>query len=283
MGTIHRLKPRAAQHTVRLIIPDSHGNHIDERARDAVVRDCKELRPEEIIFLGDHVDCGGVFSAHQRSYTAEMTESYTDDCAAANTFLDMLQAASPNARGHYLEGNHEAHVERYLARNFESKKDADDLLADIGPQKKLRLKDRGIRYYRTTDCYNNLTVPGTIKLGKCFFTHGVSHSKNCAAVHLARFGANVVFGHVHRAQSVVERTVTSEGFGAWCPGTLAKLQPLYRHTAPTSWSHGYAIQLVNQSTGTFLHINIPIAGGQSLLMDLAGTIATRSNRQRRAA
>lgn len=266
---------KAAKHTVRMIIPDSHGNHIDLRARDAAVRDAKALRPDEIVFLGDHVDCGGVFSAHQRSYTAEMTESYTDDCAAANEFLDLLQAAAPNARGHYLEGNHEAHVERYLARNMASKKDADDLLADIGPQRKLRLKERGIRYYRTVECYQHLTVPGTIKLGKCYFTHGISHSKNAASVHLARFGANVVFGHVHRAQSVVERTVTSEGFGAWCPGTLAALQPLYRHTAPTSWSHGYAVQLVNQSTGTFLHINVPIVADKSLLMDLAGTIATR--------
>jgi hypothetical protein len=123
-----------------------------------------------------------------------------------------------------------------------------------------------------------LSVPGTIRLGKCFFTHGISHSQHAAAQHLRRFGANVVFGHVHRSQAIVERTVTSDGFGAWCPGTLAKLQPLYRHTAPTSWSHGYAVQFVNRRTGTFLHFNVPIFKGRSILLETVDAIHYRKGR-----
>jgi hypothetical protein len=103
----------------------------------------------------------------------------------------------------------------------------------------------------------------------------MSHSKHAAATHLQRVGANVVFGHVHRMQSICERTVSSDGFGAWCPGTLAKLQPLYRHTAPTSWQHGYAVQFVNQSTGQFIHWNVPIMRGVSLLLDVIDAVADR--------
>jgi hypothetical protein len=58
--------------------------------------------------------------------------------------------------------------------------------------------------------------------------------------------------------------VTSAGFEAWCPGTLAKLQPLYMHTSPTSWSHGYGLQFVS-SSGVFMHLNVPIHKGKSLL------------------
>lgn len=249
---------------VRIVIPDSHGEHIDVAARDAVIADAKALDPAEIVFLGDHLDCGGTFSSHQRSYTNEMTESYADDVAAANRFLDLLAKAAPRATGYYIEGNHEQHVERWAARNFASHKDATMAVEHLGPKNVLRLKDRGIRYFDRATMHMGLSIPGTIRLGRCFFTHGVSHAKNAAAVHLARFGANVVFGHVHRVQGINERTVTSSGFGAWCPGTLAKLQPLYQHTAPTSWSHGYGLQFVNPS-GVFLHLNVPIHKGRSLL------------------
>ncbi len=257
---------------IRAIIPDSHGLHIDVPARDAFLKDLKALDPDEIVALGDHLDCGGTFSAHQRSYTNEMTESYADDCKATNTFLDMCQHRAPRAEWHYIEGNHEAHVERWASRQFLNKKDAVSMLDVYGPEAVLHLKDRAIRYYRRSEMYGGLSIPGCIRLGKCYFVHGVSHSKHAAATHLARFGANVVFGHVHRRQSVGERTVASAGFEAWCCGTLAKLQPLYKHTAPTSWSHGYGVQFVAPS-GTFLHINVPIHKGKSLLQDVAKAFA----------
>ncbi len=249
---------------VRVILPDSHGEHIDVAARDACCDDIAKLNPHEIVMLGDHLDAGGTFSTHQRSYTNEMTESYADDCRAANRFLDMIQRRAPRAAIYYLEGNHEQHVERWAARNFLSHKDACGMLDVYGPQAVLKLKSRGIRYFKRSTQYMGLSIPGAIKLGKCFFVHGVSASKHAAATHLARFGANVVFGHIHRIQSVNERTVTSAGFGAWCPGTLAKLQPLYAHTAPTSWSHGYAVQFVAAS-GQFIHVSVPIHKGTSLL------------------
>lgn len=248
----------------RIDIPDSHGNHIDLAARDACVRDIRAIQPKEIVMGGDHLDCGGTFNSHQRNYTNEMTESYEDDVAAANAFLDMIQKAAPRATIYYIEGNHEAHVERWASRNFQSHKDAVGFLERNGPEKVLDLRRRGIRYYRCSEMYMGLSVPGVIRLGRCYFTHGMSHSKHAASAHLARVGANIVFHHVHRVMSVVERTVTSAGYGAWCSGTLAKLQPLYRHTSPTDWSHGYGLQLVSGS-GQFVHINVPIAKGISLL------------------
>lgn len=266
---------KPSRHLIRLIVPDSHGEHVDKKALKAMLADAKALRPDEVVLLGDHLDCGGTFSQHQRNYTKEMTESYDDDCDAANAMLDDLQATAPNAVFHYLEGNHEAHVERWASRVCVSKKTADMIIEKLGPATVLRLKERGIRYYRTSEHYMGLSVPGTIRLGKCYFTHGISHSRHAAAQHLARFCANVVFGHVHRSQSVIERTVTSDGFGAWCPGTLAKLQPLYRHTAPTSWSHGYGVQFVNRSSGRFIHLNVPIIDGSSLLLETADAINYR--------
>lgn len=253
-----------ASEFARFVIPDSHGEHIDVPARDACVRDVRAVKPREIVLLGDHLDCGGTFNSHQRNYTHEMTESYEDDVAACNSFLDALQRAAPDARVFYLEGNHEQHVERWAARVFQSHKDAVGYVERCGPEAVLSLKKRGIRYYKRSEMYHGLSVPGVIKLGRCHFVHGMSHSRHAAAVHLSRAGDNIVFGHVHRVQGVNERTLSSSGFGAWCPGTLAKLQPLYQHTSPTSWGHGYGLQFVSGS-GRFMHLNVPIVKGESLL------------------
>jgi hypothetical protein len=254
---------------VRVIVPDLHGAHQDPTAVRAFLSDLRSLDPREIVYLGDLLDCGGTFSTHQRNYTSEATEAYVDDGRAANRFLDSVLQRAPRAVHYAIEGNHEAHVERWASREFASARDAELVVERLGPEAMLSLRDRGIRYFTRSKHYMGLSIPGAIRLGKCFFVHGVSHSKHAASVHLERFGASVVFGHVHRSLAVVERTVTSDGYGAWSPGTLAKLQPLYKHTTPTSWTHGYAAQFVAKS-GRFLHVNVPIVRGESLLSTMRG-------------
>jgi predicted phosphodiesterase len=248
---------------IRLVIPDSHGNHIDVPARDALLNDAIALKPHQTVWLGDHLDAGGTFSEHQRTYTNEMVESYEEDVAAANEFLDKYEAASPKDEDFYIEGNHEQHIERWAARNAMNAREAEFILKKMGPVAVLGLEKRGIKYFKRSEHYG-LPIPGAIRLGKCHFVHGISHSEHAAAQHLKRFGASVVYGHTHRAAFVTERTVTADGIMAANPGTLAKLQPLYHHTAPSSWSHGYAIQLVHPS-GNFCHIHVPILNGVSFL------------------
>jgi hypothetical protein len=249
---------------IRLVIPDSHGAHIDWAAANAMLADAKVIDPHEIVLLGDHLDAGGTFNSHQRTYTNEFVESYEEDCIQANLFLDRIQEACPRAKDiHYLEGNHEQHVERWASRNFHAHRDAEMFLERMGPAAALRLRERGIQYYRRSVFYQGLAIPGCIKLGKCFFVHGISHAKHADSVHLQRFGASVQFGHIHRSMGRVERTVTSGGHGAWCPGTLAKLQPLYKHTQPSDWSHGYGVDEVLDS-GHFEHTNVPIFGDRTI-------------------
>lgn len=258
----------------RVIIPDFHGNHIDKKAALACIADVRRIRPREGIFLGDGLDCGGTFSTHQRSYTHEMCESFEDDKEAANWFLDALIDASPGTSWDYVEGNHEAHIERWASRMHQSHKDAVAYLERMGPEAALQLRHRNIPYYKRSEFYDGLSVPGTIRRGKCLFTHGFLHSKNATHAHLERMGMCVVHGHTHRAQSAIERTASSDGIGGFCPGTLAKLQPLYRHTAPTSWSHGYGYQHVLPS-GRFLHINVPIVKGESLLLSAIDSLSRK--------
>lgn len=253
----------------RVIIPDSHGSAIDKAAANAFLSDLKTLAPREIVMLGDHVDCGGFLAQHHTlGYVAQTDYSYEEDIASANHFLDQIQEAAPKATIHYIEGNHERRVETWcVTETLRNEKDSEMLRRAFAPVFLLRLEERGISYYRQDKNYMGIIVPGAIKLGKCFFWHGTSAAKHAASVNLDQIAGNVVYGHTHREDHSSRRPVAAGDIGAWNPGCLCKLQPLWCHTRPTNWTHGYGVQLV-AGNGNFLHINVRIIGGRSLMMPL---------------
>ena len=255
---------------VRVFVPDSHGAHADPAAVGAFLADLKALNPHEVVMLGDHVDCGGFLALHHTlGYVAESTYTYEDDIRATNDFLDAIQKAAPRARIHYIEGNHEARVEKWcLTVTLRSGRDAEGLRQRNAPEFLLRLKERGIPYYRRAMRYDGLPIPGCIKLGKTFVIHEPGRGGR-PEQYARQFGGCVVHGHEHRARSAVVRTVAAGEIGAWCPGTLAVQQPYYFHTNLTDHSHGHLVQNVSRSGG-FLMVLVPIINGVSHLTPLLG-------------
>jgi predicted phosphodiesterase len=260
----------------RVAIPDTHGSKCDKLAVAAMIADLQLIQPREIVLLGDHIDCGGFLAQHHTlGYVAESDYSYEEYIAAANTFLDQVQSSCPNASIHYLAANHEERIERYcLTMALRKGVDAKFLYDRLSPEAVLNLHARGIPYYHTGTKYADIAIPGTIKLGKCYFTHGTRTGPGSTSKTLDDFSACVVHGHTHTAAFASKRTVHHGGIGAWCPGCLCELQPLWRHSAPTNWSHGYGLQLVRPDEG-FLHINIPIIDHVSYLSDLVTPILKR--------
>lgn len=254
---------------LRVVIPDTHGAHIDPEAAGAFLGDLAELKPKEVVLLGDHIDAGGFLAQHHvMGYVAETSYSFRDDVEAANHFLDSVVSASGAEQYHYLEGNHDLRLHKWcVTQTLRHNIDAEYLAQLFAPEKILHLGKRKVNFYSMSDFHMGLRIRGTIKLGQCHFTHGSNTSKHAASKMVDVFGGNVVFGHIHRAQSHIRRTVHSGAIGAWCPGCLCKIQPYWMHTSLTDWSHGYGLQVV-QTDGTFLHINVPIVDGVSLLQPL---------------
>lgn len=261
-------KKRDSGDIVRVIIPDTHGAKMARESVSAMLSDIKAINPEEIIMTGDHVDCGGFLAQHHvMGYVAETAYSYEDDIAAANSFLDSLRSAAPSAKIEYIEGNHERRVEQWaVTMTLRHSRDAEGLRKLYAPEFRLNLKERGIVYFRDSVCHDGLTIPGIIKRGKCYFFHGFNTSKNATAATVEKIAGNCVFGDTHRAQSFIVRKANVGVIGAWNPGCLCELQPLWQHTNPTEWTHGYGIQLVHGDD--FLHLNIPIIENKSLFAAL---------------
>jgi predicted phosphodiesterase len=254
----------------RMVIPDTHGSIADEPAISAMLGDLEVIRPTEVVMLGDHLECGGFLAQHHTlGYVAQTEYSFEDDVSATNQLLDAIQDKTGGASIDYIEGNHERRLEAWICSEvMKHSKDGRYLRDMFSTDSVLSLVKRGIRWVRQGVFYDELSIPATIKKGHCYFTHGSSTSKHAASVMVNQFGGNVVFGHTHRADVHITRNVKDGVIGAWNPGCLCRLSPLWQHTNPTTWSHGYGLQLVN-TDGSFLHINVPIIDGKSYLEPLA--------------
>ncbi|NBX75058.1 MAG: metallophosphoesterase [Proteobacteria bacterium] len=183
----------SGEELVRVVIPDTHGCKADQQALSACLGDVKSLNPDEIVLLGDHVDCGGLLAQHHvLGYVAETSYTYEQDIAATRAFLDALQTAAPRARIHYIEGNHERRVETWcVTQSLRNAKDAEFLRRAFAPEFLLNLKERGIPYYRQGEFYMGLKLPGAIRLGKCYFTHGSRTPRQATDSMLQAFGARL--------------------------------------------------------------------------------------------
>lgn len=257
---------------VRVIIPDSHGCFIDEAAAAALLADIAAIQPDSIIMLGDHLDCGGFLAEHQTwGYVAEMAYTFEDDVNATNQFLDGIQAAAAGARIEYLEGNHERRIQKQLVTQTlrGGQRDASFLEALFSVSVVLHLDKRGIAFFKQGVFYDDCKVPATIERDNCYFTHGQFTGEHAAAAHLRKYAANVWFGHTHRSESKIKRTVSSGPIGAWNAGCLCRIQPYWMHQNLTDWSHGYGLQIAEAGVG-HLNMQIPILDGVSLLPLLLG-------------
>lgn len=263
----HKPRARLRGDTTRVILCDLHGAKMAQSAAEAALGLIEKMQPDGVFLLGDMVDCGGFLAQHHVwGYVAEASYTYEQDIAAAAAFLARLRGIAANATIEYVEGNHEQRVEKWcVTQALRNQRDADYLMRQFAPQHLLKLRDLGINHYRMGQCYDELTLPGTIKRGSCYFTHGsFLTSKNAASDAVSRLAGNIWFGNTHRADVYIGRRTNVGVVGAWNPGCLCELQPLWQNTNPTDWTHGLGIQFQSR-TGKFLNLIVPIIDGECLL------------------
>jgi hypothetical protein len=250
---------------VEVVVGDIHGNQADPLAMAAFLADLKAIQPDRLILGGDIINCGGFLAEHHTlGYVAESTDSYFDDIAQTNHWLDEMENAACPTERVYIMGNHEHRVERWvLGQKLAHHKDIDFLRRQFDPELVLNLKARGYDYIRRDTVYDTCGVPGWVKKDKVFFAHDMGLSKNAASAALSRASANVVFFHTHRADFAAMHLPGSGLITAWNPGCMCRRQPLYMHTNPSSWTHGYLVRFISRSTGNFQTVHIIIDNGVS--------------------
>ena len=240
---------KAGSHAV-LIVPDAHFPFNDQAATDLVVKIAELVRPARIVSLGDTLEAAAWTCHAPRSIPEEAVHKFSLEVEQAGAWIDRVRAASGGvASWAYLEGNHEAHVERECLRLGSIGRAISDL---VSPKNLLM---RG-RPWMSWTPYVAAAIKGRKPVGRMqglshhlicsdlMAVHGWSVAKHAAQKHmdLLRGGQSAVHGHTHRAQSVTERDiVTGKLVHAWSPGCLSTLQPAWAHLSPTVWSHGISL------------------------------------------
>jgi predicted phosphodiesterase len=247
----------------RVVVPDSHGCFIDPKAAKACLDIIRKVKPDEIVHLGDAVDASGIFSKFAPQYVREKSYSYKNDIDAARAFLTDIGKSAPSATKFFLYGNHEDHAERFIAATFASRVDAEMAMPSFDPAVLLGLKELGYFCLRRSEQHGGMATRGVLSLEGCHFAHGLTACVHAASKHLDIMGDSIAFGHTHRAQMLTKRRPNGLTITAQCPGTLAKLNPLYQHGTPNTWSHGVGLQFVDR--GQLHAFNIPIINGKWFL------------------
>lgn len=175
------------------------------------------------MLLGDYLDCESV--SHWLKDKARILENkrLLKEYELGNRELDYLAQFCPKIT--YIEGNHENWVEQYIDHNPST-----EGLLEV--KKCLNLEARGIKYVKLNHLY---------KIGKLYFTHGIFATKYHASKHLAAYGASIMYGHTHNAQTAQMSMQMIKPVMAYGLGCLCSHSPYYLHNRPCNWIDQFAV------------------------------------------
>lgn len=246
------------------IFPDIHGKDRDNRALAVAMAAQRMFKPHHTIILGDMLNCSP-FSGHRKKTTKEAKAMNwkKEELDPMCKFLDEVQKHTLDTT-HFVEGNHEAWIERFLA-NLGS---LGVSIADIvNLQSWLSANRKQFAYYP----YGKQTGDrrSRVKLHRDLYAvHGWTACKHAAEKHLELSRSrSILHGHTHRIQTAYGRDPwTGTPIVAHSLGCLCKLQPMYLTDGhPTQWNHGFGLAHVGKRS--FTTYPIPILKTFAVLPD----------------
>lgn len=189
----------------RIFWPDTHAPYHSNKAVQIAKDIAHDVRPHEIVFLGDFFDCATV-SAHKNAEPSKVLRSLSDELQEAQELLFDIVRASGAKHIHFLCGNHEDRVRRYLVNNAGKLASSISIKSIFGIPRYWHFYPYGQKGHHTAD--------GVV----C--THGWKSSKWVTASMLEHYRENVLFAHTHRVQMFSTNTFGGDVLTAWNVGWL---------------------------------------------------------------
>jgi hypothetical protein len=238
----------------------------DDAALAVTVRLIKDVQPDAVILLGDHLD----LAPWSMKFPREQSLAYTTQPAieALHSWLATIRKAAPSAVIRYMGGNHEDRIQRVLVDRLseaEELRPADDPTGHsmLSIPRLLALDGLDIEYLPYGDEY---WLWDTIRIH-----HGHTARKGGGrTVAALAEGAqhHEIVGHVHRLE-LCQRTLHGpEGqrvITVMSPGCLCRLDGVVPAAAPRNdWQQGVGLVSLDVATGDVTMLPVPIYGGRLL-------------------
>lgn len=226
-----------SKHSQVFVLSDMHIPFQDEETIKALFDCLVDTQPENIVLLGDILDC---YSISRFSKRPDRVRNLQDEINIFYHLMRDLKKELPNTDIHYVLGNHENRLEKLVLDNpglFG--------LKALEPQRLFRLDDLGIYYHKTK-----------VKLNNFIYYHGDVVRKDASytakAEYLDHKMQDGVSGHTHRLGSYYS-TYEQQPSGWFENGCLCKIEPDYINDPDkANWQHGFTIvdsfDGINQAT-----------------------------------
>lgn len=212
-------------HGDTLFIPDSHFPFQDEKAWSTMLEFARYLKPQRVIFLGDHFDAMQISKFDNNPNRLLSLQQDIDDGVRA---LEKVRKIVKDAKIYFVEGNHERRLVKFLWKHPEIAG-----LRSLAPEKLFGFEDLGIEFYPEEK---------VLEIGGFIVTHGTRISKHSgwsARLEFEKWGCNGISGHSHRQGTYCYSSFFEDYF--WYEaGCLCSMSPPYFHGRP-NWQHGLAI------------------------------------------
>jgi hypothetical protein len=208
-----------------LLISDAHHPYVNKRAWELVVTvaDCLLTPDDHCVIMGDFPDNYAV-SDHRKDPRRE--RNFAKEINAAKAAKVQLESVLRTDKRHYIMGNHEDRLPRYLADK------APELYDLVTVEDLLDLSSWEVTEYR------HFT-----KIGKLHLTHDVERcGKNAIQQSLSDFGGNLAFAHTHRGGTGYLGNIRGEQHACINVGWLGDLDTIdYKHRAKAlrEWQTGF--------------------------------------------
>jgi predicted phosphodiesterase len=231
--------------SVALLIPDSHIPN-EHKNYDLMLRAARKLCPDTVVILGDYADCESL-SSHEPTHTRGRRD-FLEEVRAVRMRLRQLSGLVGVQNLHYVMGNHEWRLERYLAKN------APALSNIVSVDAMFALKENGwkVTEYRET-----------LRIGKLNITHDTgSAGTNAHRTAATDYMGNAIIGHTHRMAYEVKGRPGAEPTLAAMFGWLGDPKKVdYLHQVKAShWVHGFGVAYFDKSG--IAHVQpVPIING----------------------
>lgn len=215
-------------------IPDTHHPYHDKRAIKALENFVKEQEPDVVIFGGDNVD---FYSISSFDKDPERIYGLQEELISAISFMSKIKKlAGKDTDLHFLEGNHEFRMAKYLMRHPELAS-----LDALRVPELLRLGQMGISY---TPYDKGLMIDGFL------FKHGTRANMYAAKSEVELEGVSGMSGHVHR----IMRHSKTDRHGSHTWHTTGHLsdpaQIEYMKQQTPNWQQGFGVVEFNKRNGT---------------------------------
>lgn len=229
-----------------LIIPDCHIPYEDKKAYALMLKAALDLKPEEIVILGDYADFYGV-NSHGRH--PSLMHTLLEEVERVIMRLDELDKLFPDSKKIFLEGNHEYRLERYI-QNM-----APGLFGVTDTQSILKIDNRP----------NWQFVPyGPRQMHSVLGSHLRARHEpagSSAKATASKALCSLVYGHIHRLEESHAVGLDGTNHVAFSVGWLGdkNLDKVFGYVKNHhQWQLGFGIVRVDTDTRIFYHQKIHI-------------------------